>query len=165
MSGDILPAQAFKLQGEPTFNAGNQGEDRRIGRWDVCRKGEEGRRVFGCLEEGAGPLADDAVFPGLDRQRSLNEFVRLVVRDDESTTHEGGGKVCEGQSCDGGKSSGEAHVVRSRANVRLEGFSTWLRRLVRDHSWAFKCAWISFRSTQSMSLKTLRCRQREVTVR
>ena len=110
MSGDILPAQAFKLQGEPAFNAGNQGEDRRIRGWDVCREGEEDRRVFGCLEEGGGPLADDAVFSGLDRQRSLNEFVRLVVRDDESTTHEGGRKVCEGQSCDGGKSKGEAHV-------------------------------------------------------
>ena len=110
MSGDILPAQAFKLQGEPAFNAGDQSEDRRIGGWDVCREGEEGCSVVDCLEEGGSPLADDAVFPGLDRQRSLNEFVRLVARDDESTTHEGGGKVCEGQNCDGGKSSGEAHV-------------------------------------------------------
>jgi hypothetical protein len=96
MSGNILPAQAFELQCEPAFNPGDQGEYRRMGGWDVRREGEEGRRVVGCLEEGGGPLADDAVFPGLDGQRSLNGFVRLAVGDDESTTHEGGGKVCEG---------------------------------------------------------------------
>jgi hypothetical protein len=96
MSGNILPTQAFKLQGESAFDAGDQGEDRGIGGWDVRREGEEGRRVIGCLEEGGRPLADDAVFLSLDGQRSLDGFVRLAVRDDESTTHEGGGKVCEG---------------------------------------------------------------------
>jgi len=126
MSGDILPAQAFKLQGEPAFDAGYQGEDSRIGGWDVRREGEEGRRVVGCLEEGGGPLADDAIFSGLDGQRSLGGFVGLAARDDGSTTHEGGGKVCEGQSCDGGKSSGEAHVECSASRCcRVGSICAW----------------------------------------